>query len=777
MADRYWVGGNGAWNTTNTTNWSATSGGAGGSSIPTATDNVFFDAASAAGNYAVSITDASTCANISVARATAGTLSVTGGALLISGSWTSVATGVTWSASITFNATSGSYTVTTGGLSFGAVVQFNGAGGTWQLQDNFTTPSTLALWGGTLDINGKAVSCNFMTVDSSTTRVLALGTGGTITCPNTTGGFVWNGSTSTGFSYTGTGSVNFTYSGSAGTRTINHGNTAGGSEATKPPPFNISAGSDSIQVVGSFSDINMTGFSGTLNGGARTVYGNFTMGTGTTMQSTNTALIFAGTSGTKIITTNGRTMSTPVTFSGAGSTFQLADNFTGGTLSTQVLTLTAGTLDLNGKTLTMPGYTTSGTTVRGITGNGGQINITGTNTTIWGGSVITGATYNGLTVNFTYNGSTGARVVALGTLSEANSISVNITAGTDTISITGAAKDLNFTGFTGTLNSAARNIYGNLTLNPGMTVVASAATTTTFAGTGSLKTITTNGVLWNTGVTFTTNSNYQLQDNFDMSTGAPTGTTLTVVGNLDINGKTLSAILFNSNSIQVRTLAMGTNGVINITGSGSTVWAAASTTNFTYTGTGRVNFTYSGSTGTRTITHGSSSGSAGVTRPPPFYITAGSDTVVTTAASVFTSLDFTGFTGTLTNTTRLLHGNLTLGTGMTATGGANSTSFVATTGTMTMTTNGVTTDFAIGVSGNFLLTEPLSISARTLAFSGGTIDCNDFNATVGIFSSTGSAAKTLDISNTTFTLASTGTVWSTPTATNFTLNYSNSSIL
>ena len=44
MADRYWVGGGGAWDTTSTTNWSATSGGASGATAPTAIDNVIFDA-------------------------------------------------------------------------------------------------------------------------------------------------------------------------------------------------------------------------------------------------------------------------------------------------------------------------------------------------------------------------------------------------------------------------------------------------------------------------------------------------------------------------------------------------------------------------------------------------------------------------------------------------------------------------------------------------------------------------------------------------------------
>lgn len=43
MADRYWVGGAGNWTSTNTANWSTTSGGAGGATVPTSIDNVFFD--------------------------------------------------------------------------------------------------------------------------------------------------------------------------------------------------------------------------------------------------------------------------------------------------------------------------------------------------------------------------------------------------------------------------------------------------------------------------------------------------------------------------------------------------------------------------------------------------------------------------------------------------------------------------------------------------------------------------------------------------------------
>lgn len=53
MANRYWTGavngGTGTWDATNTTNWSTTSGGVGGASVPTTNDVAFFDANSGSG--------------------------------------------------------------------------------------------------------------------------------------------------------------------------------------------------------------------------------------------------------------------------------------------------------------------------------------------------------------------------------------------------------------------------------------------------------------------------------------------------------------------------------------------------------------------------------------------------------------------------------------------------------------------------------------------------------------------------------------------------------
>jgi hypothetical protein len=49
MANRYWVGGTGVWDTVSTANWSSTSGGAAGASAPSSADIVFINASSGSG--------------------------------------------------------------------------------------------------------------------------------------------------------------------------------------------------------------------------------------------------------------------------------------------------------------------------------------------------------------------------------------------------------------------------------------------------------------------------------------------------------------------------------------------------------------------------------------------------------------------------------------------------------------------------------------------------------------------------------------------------------
>ena len=84
MAERYWVGGTATWDATALLKWSSTSGGIGGEAVPTAADNVYFDAAS--GAVTVTLSGARTCLNFSSAGFT-GTLTSTG-TIAVSGSAT-----------------------------------------------------------------------------------------------------------------------------------------------------------------------------------------------------------------------------------------------------------------------------------------------------------------------------------------------------------------------------------------------------------------------------------------------------------------------------------------------------------------------------------------------------------------------------------------------------------------------------------------------------------------------------------------------------------------
>jgi len=55
MASRFWVGGTGTWDASTTTHWSATTGGAGGVSVPGVADTVTFDANSGGGTVTPSV--------------------------------------------------------------------------------------------------------------------------------------------------------------------------------------------------------------------------------------------------------------------------------------------------------------------------------------------------------------------------------------------------------------------------------------------------------------------------------------------------------------------------------------------------------------------------------------------------------------------------------------------------------------------------------------------------------------------------------------------------
>lgn len=402
MANRYWVtGGTGNWNST--TNWSATTGGASGASVPGSTDAALFDASSGAGTATLDISP------------TIQTLTMTG---------------------------------FTGTLAFGTnTISLNSTG------TIFTGATTMAVTGTPLII---------ATNSSATARTI------------------------TPTAVTEANSISFRITGGTGALTL----TAG---AYRDLDFT--------------DGTNPTGYAGALGNSAITIYGSFKASTGMTRTAGTGTYTFAATSGTKTITSAGVTFDNPFTLNGVGGTWQLQDALTTG--SARTFTLTNGALNLNNLTLTVGFFSATNSNTRSIAFGTGIITLIGSGSAIWGTGTATNFTYTGTpTVNATYSGAVGTRTITSGSQSssgtETNSVSFNISAGTDIVVFTATArvKNVNFTGFAGTLSgSSALLCYGNLTYSAGMTIAA-ATNPTSFGATSGTQLITTNAQTLDLPLTF-----------------------------------------------------------------------------------------------------------------------------------------------------------------------------------------------------------------------------------------------------------------------------------
>jgi hypothetical protein len=141
MADRYWVGGNGTWDASTTTNWSATSGGAAGASAPTTADNAIFNGSSGTGT--VTISSGATCLNLDASAVTANTKFNGQAVLAAQGN-------VTFAAAATY-------------ITAGVSINFTGAVATPTLNcasTNFLSAINNLKTSGTLSIATSACVCN-----------------------------------------------------------------------------------------------------------------------------------------------------------------------------------------------------------------------------------------------------------------------------------------------------------------------------------------------------------------------------------------------------------------------------------------------------------------------------------------------------------------------------------------------------------------------------------------------------------------------------------------
>lgn len=795
MANRYWVGGSGTWNSTSTANWSTSSGGASGASAPTTSDTVIFDNLSNSGtnSFTVTIGTSAACQSLTFgtgaqaldgAMTLAGTtgLTIAGSATLPASNLTITLTGV-----ITFTATG---TITSNGVSFNGGITFNGSAQTFTLGDALTTASgrTIQLTQGTLNLQTYTMTCGLFSSSNSSTRNITFGSGAKIVLTGSAA-TVWSTGTVTAMTITGTSRIEITANASTGTRTVTPGNFAEASALN----FYITAGTDTISFTtgDSVKNLDFTGFgaggTGTWASTSTTLYGNLTISSTTSITGGTATLTFSATSGTQTITSNGVTVDRNITSSGAGGTRALNGALTMG--SARTLTIGAGTFDLSGYDVTTGLCIVSTNVTRTLAFGTKAIYINGTSGTVLNISNVTGFTYTG-TSNFQITGAatTTRTITGASTGStEALAMNVTVTAGTDTLTYGNDFLNLEFTsGFTGTLTLAAGGgiIYGNYIIGSSSVTTSDVNNVLTMGATSGTKTFNVpTGEVMNHQITFNgVGGTFQIVNSF--SIGSSTARDFTHTGGtLDLNGKTITVF---------GTLQFSGSGVRQLNGPGTvattlatvtTVINATTLTNFTVGGSATPTLELSGNAvalGTRSLSWGSSTGSE--SSAVNIKVSAGADTISFTTSSKPKGLEFTsGFTGTLNNTTITLYGGLTVSSGMSLTSGTNIMTFAATSGTYDITTNGVSVPFPLtfnGAGGTWRLQSALTVSNnRNFILTAGTLDANVYNISIATFSSSGSGVRQVNFGTGTWTITGSGaSAWDCSTSTNMSTSIGSATI-
>jgi hypothetical protein len=232
-----------------------------------------------------------------------------------------------------------------------------------------------------------------------------------------------------------------------------------------PTGIAIAIGTDAHALIGSYNNFDLTGFLGTFGNSTRSIYGNFTIpSTGGSLSAGTSVTSFVG-SGSKTLSTGGRTLDFPVIVDGADGTFQLLSNFTIG--STRAFTHTNGTIDLNGYTLTVgTSYTTAAGT-KNLTFNGGTLVCPTASATTFNNAVPAG---------FTTTAGTGTGTISLTAATAKTFVGNNAIYNCDIDQ--GGAGALTITGLN-TFNRI-KSSYANTTANA--SIILPTGNTTTLAG-------------------------------------------------------------------------------------------------------------------------------------------------------------------------------------------------------------------------------------------------------------------------------------------------------
>jgi len=713
MADRYWILGTGTWSSTNTANWSASSGGAGGASVPTASDNVFFDANSNVGTGAFTVTMANTprVCNDFTASGLDGVMTLAGTSigLTVSGSLTFQATNFTrtYTGVTTFNATTTGKTVTTNGVLFGANVTFDGAGGGWTLGSAIAggpTNTAYTFTKGTFDSGGYAITGAALVSTGVNSRTVNLNNS-TITLGSNSTFILFE---STGFTFNaGTSQINGT---ALGTNTTFSG---GGLTYYNVAFTNTAQTTPSITGANTFNNLSITG---------RTTLGIGVLSLSADQTINGTLTVSAGTA--------------------SAYRMQISSNTLG---TTRTLTCAAVSLtDTDFRDITIAGAASpaSGTRLGDCKGNSGIIfdaaktvyyrNASSAN---WGGNQWS-ATSGGSPDATQFPLAQDTAVFPAATYPASGStITINASYNIGTIDMSLRTSNT----MTLTTSIYIPVIYGNWINGTGITI--SGTQQISFFG-RTTQQITSAGRSFTHNIFINSPSGtVQLQDAF--TSGSTSSLTL-AQGTLDLQSYTLSTGIFASSYTTTRTIAFGT-GQISCMGT-STVWSTATVTGLTTTGTQVVNVTSVGSTAI-----GVFPGALSQANSISFNFTGGTYALTFLAQFNYSArnVDFTGYAGVFNaiGVGIIIYGNLKFSTGMTLTATTNALTFGATSGTKQITTNAKTIDFPLtfnGVGGTFQLQDALTMgSTRTATLNNGTLDLNGKTLTVGTRFLTGTGTKNL----------------------------------
>ena len=550
MADRYWVGGTATWDNAAGTKWAATSGGAGGQSVPTSADDVYFDAAS--GTVTVTLNSVSTynCRSI-ICTGFTGTITGSGGGNIFGG--LTLSTTMTWSGSaqLLFAASSGSWSIDTAGKTVPAVT-FDGAGGTWTLSSALTLSGAITVNRGTFTTNNYNVTVTSLSSSSSNTRTINLGSS-TVSVTSTVG---FNTSTNLTFN-SGTSQINL-----SAANAVLHG---GVGQTFYNVTFTSTAGSTpAINGANAFNNLSVAG---------RTSAGVAALSINADQTINGTLTLSAGTNATC-------------------RTFVRSDTI--GTTRTLTCAAVTAPTDIDFRDITIAGAAApvSGTRLGDCKGNSG-ITFDAAKTVYWrlaASSNWSATTWAlspvGLTADANFPLAQDTAVFNSGaSLNSGQTATINAAYNIGTIDMSARTSN------TMTLATGGNipQVYGNWINGTGTTLTGSSSIA--FTGRAS-QTITTAGKTFAQAITIDTpGGSVTLQDAL---TSSFTGSAMIILrGTIDANGYnvTLSAATanINVNNSNVRTVAIGA-GTWTVAGSGN-VWNATTSTNLTVTGTGTISLT------------------------------------------------------------------------------------------------------------------------------------------------------------------------------------------